>query len=72
MDHDADARVLLGLLLDEPLRRFSHCELEALTGWPSWRTGDAVSLLVRDGLAHNDTSGGAWASRASSRAVDLL
>ncbi|MEA2331527.1 MAG: hypothetical protein QOH58_1665 [Thermoleophilaceae bacterium] len=71
MEPDDDARVLLGLLLDEPCRHFAPGELEALTGWPAWRVQDAVAGLVRDGLAHQHERF-AFASRRAVRVAELM
>jgi hypothetical protein len=70
MEPDADARILLGLLLDEPLRHFSEGELETLLDWPAWRVQDAVGGLAGDGLAHRQGSF-AFASRAAWRCSKL-
>jgi hypothetical protein len=71
MDPDADARILLGVLLDEPTRHFSEGELVALTGWPVWRVQDALAGLVRDGLAHRNGIY-TFVSRAATRSAELL
>jgi hypothetical protein len=53
-DPDADARILLGVLLDEPTAHVSNGELARLIGWPTFRVEDAASELARSGLVHRD------------------
>jgi hypothetical protein len=38
-----DARVLTGVLLDEPHRHFATTELATELGWPAWRVQDAIA-----------------------------
>ena len=70
MDPDHDARVLLGLPLDEPTRHFSDGELASLLGWSQGRIDDALRALEGDRLAHRQGEL-SFASRAALR-VSLL
>jgi hypothetical protein len=63
--------MVLGVLLDKPIRHFADGELAAVLGWPMARVQDAVAGLVRDGLAHRDGPF-ASASPAAVRAGELL
>ena len=69
MEQDDDARVLLGLLLDEP-RHWSVAELAVHLGWDHVRVEDVAAELCRDGLAHRHAEF-VFASRAASRCRQL-
>jgi hypothetical protein len=66
-----DARVLLGILTDEPHTHFDRLELTRELGWEEERVEDALADLARSGLV-NRQGRFAFASRAAVRCRELL